>query len=294
IGLDGGSLSTGEPSDTAGDGELSVINIAKQDNNVRYTGDRINNIEIKIGKTSTLTVAKNGKETIIDTGVFTVLKTLEDNLRNLNFTTVTGIHQATDTTETLDSENTGLPDEDDFSNGSFAITVTDHAFYPPKDFGMTISIDTSVDTLDGIATKLDGIPGMQSWWDSDGYLHLETIDQDRYSYTIANDTSNFLEVTGITLYEMQVQGFGNSLSDLDQLMDDLTSRISDFGALTNRTMIQRQIYDNLELSTAENLSEMQDTDLIEALMQLKNKETAYQAALAATARSLQISLVDFL
>ena len=293
IGLDGGALSTGEPSDTADDGKLSVISIAKQDNNVRYTGDRINDLKIKIGKTSTLTVAKNGKETIIDTGVFTVLKTLEDSLRNLNFTTVTGIHQATDTTETLDSENTGLPNEDDFLNGSFTITVTDHAFYPPKDFGMTISIDTSVDTLEGIATKMNGIPGMKSWWDSDGYLHLETIDQDRYSYT-ANDTSNFLEVTGITQYETQVQGLGNSIADLDQLMDDLTGRISDFGALTNRTMIQRRIYDSLELSTAENLSEQQDTDLIKALMQLKNKETAYQAALAATARSLQISLVDFL
>ena len=294
LGLDGGEPSTGEPGDAAGDGKLSVMSIAKQDNNVRYTGDRVNNIEIKVGKVNTLTIAKNGKETIVDTGVFTVLKTFEDNLRNLNFTTVTGIHQAVDTTVTLDSGEIGLPNEDDFLNGTFTIAVKDHAIYPPKTFSMTISIDTSVDTLAGVATKMDGIPGMESWWDSDGYLHLETIDQDRYSYEIINDNNKFLEVAGITPYEMQIQGLGNSISDLDQLMDDLTGRISDFGALTNRTMIQRQIYDSLELSTAENLSEQQDTDLIEALMQLKNKETAYQAALAATARSLQISLVDFL
>ncbi|MCK5437554.1 MAG: hypothetical protein KAI90_06045, partial [Desulfobulbaceae bacterium] len=35
LGLDGGALSTGEPGDAAEDGKLSVISIAKQDNNVR-------------------------------------------------------------------------------------------------------------------------------------------------------------------------------------------------------------------------------------------------------------------
>ena len=70
--------------------------------------------------------------------------------------------------------------------------------------------------------------------------------------------------------------------------------ISDFGARANRIDVQSQIYTNLEIATSANLSEKQDTDMIEALMDLKAKEVAYQAALSAAAKTMQLSLVDFL
>ena len=48
------------------------------------------------------------------------------------------------------------------------------------------------------------------------------------------------------------------------------------------------------IATKENLSFTQDTDMIKAVMDLKAKEVAYQAALSAAAKTMQLSLVDFL
>ncbi len=49
-----------------------------------------------------------------------------------------------------------------------------------------------------------------------------------------------------------------------------------------------------ELSLTNSLAEIESTDLPKTLVDLKMQETAYQAALAATSRVLQPSLVDFL
>jgi flagellar hook-associated protein 3 FlgL len=64
-------------------------------------------------------------------------------------------------------------------------------------------------------------------------------------------------------------------------MSSLSTQIADFGARANRITIQSQIYASLELANKENLSEKQDTDLTEAILNLKAKEVAYQAALSA-------------
>ncbi len=46
--------------------------------------------------------------------------------------------------------------------------------------------------------------------------------------------------------------------------------------------------------TKQQLSEIEDVDLAEAIVQLQLEETALQAALSATARAVQPSLLDFL
>ena len=101
-------------------------------------------------------------------------------------------------------------------------------------------------------------------------------------------------MSGITSDAMQVQAINQATADSDTVMDNLSSQISDFGARANRIIVQQQIYANLELATRENLSEKEDADMAKALLELKSKETAYQAALAAAAKTMQLSLVDFL
>ena len=49
-----------------------------------------------------------------------------------------------------------------------------------------------------------------------------------------------------------------------------------------------------ETGLANSLSEIENTDLPQAMVELQMQEVAYQAALAATARVLQPSLLDFL
>jgi len=292
IGLDGVRLRTGEADDEAGDGKVSVKSIMTQEGNVRYAGDRDHDIAVKIGKRSTLEIAKNGQDAVASTGVFTVLKNLERYLKGEHFTSAVGIHQASDVTATLDSGATGLPEED-FQDGSFTVTVTDTAVYPPRTLDFRIEVNTSEDTLAGVAARINGIPGITAAW-KDGYLTIESADPERYSFTLTEHTSNFLELAGITQEDMQIQALTDSLDELDNVMNELNDRIADFGSRANRITVQNQMFDNLELAAKENLSEVQDTDLIEALMQFKSRETAYQAALTAAARTLQLSLVNFL
>ncbi|HCC54035.1 MAG TPA: flagellar hook-associated protein 3 [Desulfobulbaceae bacterium] len=294
LGLSGGAVFTGESKDVVNDGQLQVVTIQKQDGNVRYAGDQAHDLAVKVGKESTLEVSKNGKAAVSDTGIFSTLKQFEDALLGQKFSTVTGVYQATDITATLDSGNTGLEQQfKSFANGAIAITVTDHSYYPPRDFTMDVGVDTAADSPSAIAAKINGIPGMIAAWNSDGALKLETSDPERYSFTY-NDTSGFLDMSGITYDQMQIQTIDKTIADLDTVMDNLTTQISDFGARANRIIVQQQIYSKLELSTKESLSEKEDTDIAKALMEFKGKQTAYEAALAVAAKTMQLSLVDFL
>ncbi len=293
LGLDGGEAQTGEDGDVGGDGRLAVKSIMTQEGNVRYAGDRDHDIAVKIGKRSTLEISQNGQDAVVATGVFSVLKNMERYLRGEHFTSATGIHQASDITATLDSGDTGLPNEDTLQDGTFTVTVTDFSVYPPRELDFRIAVDTAEDSLVDIAARINGIPGISASW-NDGRLTIESADPDRYSFTLTEHSSNFLQVAGITQEDMQIQALTSTVEELDAVMNELNDRIADFGSRANRITVQNQLFDNLELAARENLSEAQDTDLVEALMQFKSRETAYQAALTAAARTLQLSLVNFL
>jgi flagellar hook-associated protein 3 FlgL len=84
---------------------------------------------------------------------------------------------------------------------------------------------------------------------------------------------------------------------LTQLGDDMkrvTSSLTDVGARTVRVEAAVQRADDTRLQVQGSLSEIENTDLPKAAMDLQLQEVAYQASLAATARVLQPSLVDFL
>lgn len=294
IGLGGGSAQTGEANDTDGDGTLQVVSIQKMDGNVRYAGDRDNDIAVKVSAYNALEITKNGKDAVMDTGIFSVLKAFEDALRGEKLSSVTGVHQATDPNAILSSGDTGLEQEfKEIANGRITITVTDHSYYPPRLVPMEIGVDVDNDSPAAVASRLNGIPGLTAAFDGNGQLKIETSDPARYTFTFS-DTSGFLEMAGITHEQMQIQAIDKSIADLDVLMDKLTAQISDFGARANRIMVQEQIYINIQLATSENLSEKEDTDLTQALMEMKAKDVAYQAALSAAAKTMQLSLVDFL
>ncbi len=74
----------------------------------------------------------------------------------------------------------------------------------------------------------------------------------------------------------------------------VTNALSDIGSRTVRVESAQQAAIDAELSVKTSLSEVENTDLPKALMELKLQETAYQAALASTARVMQPSLIDFL
>ena len=84
------------------------------------------------------------------------------------------------------------------------------------------------------------------------------------------------------------------LENLDSAHDLLKSALSDVGARYNRVEQMKQSADDHLLSVSSQLSDIEDVDLPKAIMELQIQQTSYQAALAATAKVIQPSLIDFL
>lgn len=296
LGLSGGTAVTNEANDVAGDGLLMITTIQQQKGNVRYAGDRNNNIAVKVGATSSLEVTKNGKDAVMDTGVFSALKGLENALRAEKYTTVTGTKEATNTAVPLDGSmgTTGLAQDGlAFANGTLSFTVTDQSYYPPQPKTINLAVDISQDTPATIATRISQIPGLNASWSTDGHLTVESSNPDRYTFNYT-DTSNFMAMNGITQNELQSQAIQKSIGELGTLLDNLSDQVSDFGARANRIEVQTSLYTNLELAAKENLSGKEDTDMLKAISDLESKKTAYEAALASAAQTMRLSLVDYL
>ncbi|WP_433298469.1 flagellar hook-associated protein FlgL [Actinoplanes sp. CA-030573] len=89
-------------------------------------------------------------------------------------------------------------------------------------------------------------------------------------------------------------GLNQNLQNLDSAHDLLKSALSDVGARYNRVEQMKQSADDHLLSVTSQLSDIEDVDLPKAIMELQIQQTSYQAALAATAKVIQPSLIDFL
>ncbi len=89
-------------------------------------------------------------------------------------------------------------------------------------------------------------------------------------------------------------GIERTLGRLDAHFSSMTSRIVDIGIKYTRLEIRDKITTENNLSLTERRSNIEDADVVEAIMNLQAFETAYQAALSSTAKIMNLSLVDFL
>ncbi len=96
------------------------------------------------------------------------------------------------------------------------------------------------------------------------------------------------------LESSDVGGIGSSMDRLDSNFRTMTNKISEIGAKDIRIDIRNNVIDDLDLRYTANRTEIEDIDIVEAITDLKAKEVAYQAALSASAKLMQTSLVDFL
>lgn len=89
-------------------------------------------------------------------------------------------------------------------------------------------------------------------------------------------------------------GLDTLVTDLDTRTRAVQTGLAEIGARFARveTMKDRNSADALTMK--QNLSNVEDTDMAQAVMELQMQEVSYQAALQATARAIQPSLVDFL
>lgn len=89
-------------------------------------------------------------------------------------------------------------------------------------------------------------------------------------------------------------GIKTAVDSIDTLRASVSTARARIGAATNR--VESVLAGNLTRQTTvqANLSKAEDVDLTEAVTDVNRQQAAYQAALGATAKSLQQSLVDFL
>ena len=100
---------------------------------------------------------------------------------------------------------------------------------------------------------------------------------------------------GITdLQNNNTNGISSALDTLETNSDTISNKISDIGSKMTRMEIKENILMDLTLVNAERLSLLEDADITGAIIELKNKELAYQACLASSSKMMELSLVDYL
>jgi flagellar hook-associated protein 3 FlgL len=83
-------------------------------------------------------------------------------------------------------------------------------------------------------------------------------------------------------------------SDLDATLSKVLQALGDVGARAARVDSTKENVDSHRLDLVARISENEDVDLPETIMNLQSQQVAYQSALGASAKILQTSLVDFL
>ncbi|WP_298436434.1 flagellar hook-associated protein FlgL [Geobacter sp.] len=89
-------------------------------------------------------------------------------------------------------------------------------------------------------------------------------------------------------------GVQAELPNLDSATAQLLSTRTDLGARMNRFDGAKNILDEMKYSLTKVLSDKQDVDFMQVVSDLSKQQTAYQAAVAASAKVSQVSLLDYL
>jgi len=87
---------------------------------------------------------------------------------------------------------------------------------------------------------------------------------------------------------------GTDVAALDQRSLDLKTELAQVGARYHQVEAMRSRTEGARLDAQNALAEVESVDLPRTITELKMQEVAYQAALSATARVIQPSLLDFL
>lgn len=91
-----------------------------------------------------------------------------------------------------------------------------------------------------------------------------------------------------------VAGIGQAMDDLDTDLEQMISTTSEIGTKGVRLDVKEKILEDLKLTYTERRSQLEDADILEAISDVQSRETAYQAALASSAKVMQLSLIDYL
>ena len=84
------------------------------------------------------------------------------------------------------------------------------------------------------------------------------------------------------------------LDDLDTVIDGMKAAVAEVGARASRVERAQAVNADQKITLSSRLAETENIDLPETIMRLKMQQVGYEAALQATAKALQPTLLDFL
>jgi flagellin-like hook-associated protein FlgL len=87
---------------------------------------------------------------------------------------------------------------------------------------------------------------------------------------------------------------GTDLEDLDVALDRMLTALADVGARAARLDAAEQVNGDRSLALAGQRAQVEDIDLPKTIMELQMQQVGYETALAATAKVIQPSLIDYL
>ena len=123
----------------------------------------------------------------------------------------------------------------------------------------------------------------------DDYVSVETSTSE-VEWGVFNtliDLKNYLE-------KNDVDGVSRSMSRLNTHFEHIESYIADSGIRYNRLEIREQVSTEIRVTLTERRTLLEEADIIDAVMNLRSAELAYEAALSSSSKVLKISLVDYM
>jgi flagellar hook-associated protein 3 FlgL len=109
--------------------------------------------------------------------------------------------------------------------------------------------------------------------------------------------SNLFTALGTLKKALEDNDVNTVRQQLDQLKgvnDTLDNEVADTGAKASRLDVKASILSNLTLNLKERLSNVEDTDLAEMVIELNQKQVAYQAALQISVQLSKMSILNYL
>ena len=149
--------------------------------------------------------------------------------------------------------------------------------------------------------KTDTVPfGQDGAYYGDNHAFTIKIGNDT-TIEIGSDGEALFQALFTTLSDLKGALQGNDVdsimaatTNLDTDFDRITTKISDIGSKMIRMETKGKIYQDAIITNTERLSEIEDADIAAAIIDLESRQMVYQAALASSARVMELSLVDFL
>jgi flagellar hook-associated protein 3 FlgL len=133
--------------------------------------------------------------------------------------------------------------------------------------------DITLDVSSGKKQKIN-LDGKTSLMESGSFQALK----DLYDSLMANSQPNI----------------ENALGKIDQSINYVSDKTSELGAMANSLEVKDEMADSIGVINRQVLSDVEDTDMIEAINSLNATQTAYQAALGAASKVMQVTLADYL